>query len=322
VRAKTASRIMTGAHIPAGADAVVMLEKIAHLQEREGNIFLSIPSEIPTGNHMIPMGSEIKKGTLLLPKGEKINPGSIAILAMLGRSMVEVYQQPKVAILTTGSELLDIESPLTPGKIRNSNHYLLWSQILRSGAHPLLQATLPDHVAPCQSAILAAFTEVDLVITTGGVSVGDYDILVDIFQQWDGQLLFHKVAMKPGSPTTVGVWKDKFLFSLSGNPAACFVGFELFIRPVLWGMQGKTQIDLPFFTAVLAEDFTNSCPFQQFIRGNHYIHDGKIFVKPVGIQQSNITVSIKDTDCLIVIPPTRQSIQVGEIVEAILLKEE
>ncbi|SEM67757.1 gephyrin-like molybdotransferase Glp [Lihuaxuella thermophila] len=320
VQPGTASRIMTGAAVPNGADAVVMLE-MTRTEERDGQVFISVSREIPPGHNITPVGSEVEQGKLLLEKGRKINAGAAALLATFGYAEVEVYKRPRVAVFATGSELLDVESPLQPGKIRNSNSYLLASLLLDAGACPLIHKTLPDDPDRAQAAILAAFDEADLVITTGGVSVGDYDILVDIFERWDGRMLFNKVAMRPGSPTTVGIWKDKFLFALSGNPGACFVGFELFVRPVLKGMQGKADPDLPYFTATMAEDFTTPCPFERFVRAYRYVTDGKVFVKPAGMEKSSITLTIKDTDCLIVVPPGGRGVLAGDQVKVISLAE-
>lgn len=314
----TASRIMTGAAVPDGADAVVMLEMTQSV-ERDGHTFISVPREIPEGQNITPIGSEVAKGTPLMRKGQRIHAGEAALLATFGHSEVEVYHQPKVAVFATGSELLSVDSALQPGKIRNSNSYMLASLLLDAGACPLIQETLPDDAEQAQAAIFHAFDEADLVITTGGVSVGDYDILVDIFERWDGRMLFNKVAMRPGSPTTVGIWKDKFLFALSGNPGACFVGFELFVRPVLWGMQGKTNLDLPVFTAMMGEDFNKPCPFTRFVRGCRYVTEGKVFVKPAGVDQSSITLSIKDADCLIIVPPGGRGVLSGDLVNVISL---
>ncbi|TQK63942.1 putative molybdopterin binding protein [Brevibacillus sp. AG162] len=158
------------------------------------------------------------------------------------------------------------------------------------------------------------------MITSGGVSVGDYDILVDILEKWEGKVLFNKVAMRPGSPTSAGVWNDQFLFALSGNPGACFVGFELFVRPVTLGMQGIQNRYLQDFTAFLGEDFTKVNAYPRYVRGKSYVIDGKVFVKPVGIDQSSVTVSIKDSDCLIKIPPGGKGILQSELVSALMLR--
>jgi molybdopterin molybdotransferase len=316
--ANTAARIMTGAMIPEGADSVVMIELTEQMQ-KDGQTYTVVKKETRPNENVIPIGLEMAKGTLILEKGRKINPGEAALLAAFGYDTVTVSRRPTVAIFATGSELLDVSEPLEPGKIRNSNSYMVAAQVLNAGGLPVLLEKVPDDVGLAKSMILDAMEKVDLVITTGGASVGDYDILVDIFEQWDGKMLFNKVAMRPGSPTTVGVWRDKFLFALSGNPGACFVGFELFVRPVIWGMQGKPDIYLPSFSAFLAEDYKKNDSFYRIVRGKSEVKDGKIYVRSAGIDQSNVLSSIRDTDCLIVIPRDRKVMNAGEMVKVLRL---
>jgi molybdopterin molybdotransferase len=314
----TASRIMTGAMMPEGADSVVIIELTEQMQ-KYGQSYTMVRKETAPNENVIPIGLEMEKGTLILEKGRKINPGEAALLAAFGYETVTVSRRPTVAIFATGSELLDVNEPLEPGKIRNSNSYLVAAQVLNAGGLPVILEKVPDDVGLAKSMILDAMEKVDLVITTGGASVGDYDILVDIFEQWDGKMLFNKVAMRPGSPTTVGIWRDKFLFALSGNPGACFVGFELFVRPVMWGMQGKTDFYLPSFSAVLFEDYQKNDSFSRIVRGKSEVKDGKIYVRPAGIDQSNVLSSIRDTDCLIVIPSDKKIMRMGEIVQVLKL---
>ena len=316
--ANTAVRIMTGAMMPEGADSVVMIELTEQMQ-KDGQTYAMVKKETKPDENVIPIGLEMAKGTLILEKGRKINPGEAALLAAFGYDKVTVSRRPTVAIFATGSELLDVSDPLEPGKIRNSNSYMVAAQVLNAGGIPVLHEKVPDDVESSKSMILDAMEKVDLVITTGGASVGDYDILVDIFEQWDGKMLFNKVAMRPGSPTTVGVWRDKFLFALSGNPGACFVGFELFVRPVIWGMQGKTDIYLPSFSAFLAEDYKKKDSFYRIVRGKSEVKDGKIYVRSAGIDQSNVLSSIRDTDCLIIIPRDRNVMNAGEMVKVLRL---
>lgn len=316
--ANTAVRIMTGAMMPEGADSVVMIELTEQMQ-KDGQTYAVVKKETKPDENVIPIGLEMAKGTLILEKGRKINPGEAALLAAFGYDTVTVSRRPTVAIFATGSELLDVSDPLEPGKIRNSNSYMVAAQVLNAGGIPVLLEKVPDDVGLAKSMILDAMEKVDLVITTGGASVGDYDILVDIFEQWDGKMLFNKVAMRPGSPTTVGVWRDKFLFALSGNPGACFVGFELFVRPVIWGMQGKPDIYLPSFSAFLAEDYKKNDSFYRIVRGKSEVKDGKIYVRSAGIDQSNVLSSIRDTDCLIVIPRDRNVMNAGEMVKVLRL---
>lgn len=314
----TASRIMTGAMVPDQADAVIMLEMTEALEE-QGKTYISIKREIPPRKNLTPIGDEITKGDCFLHKGTEIRARETALLATFGFSSVKVYRQPKIAIFATGSELLPVAAPLSPGKIRNSNSYMLAALIREAGGIPLFMGSIPDEADKAQALILEAFSAADFVITSGGVSVGDYDILVDIFHKWEGKMLFNKVAMRPGSPTTAGVWNDQFLFALSGNPGACFVGFELFVRPVILGMQGIQKKYMREVTAFLGEDFKKVNAFPRYVRGTSYISDGKVFVKPAGMDQSSITVSIKDSDCLIQIPPGGKGMLQGELVFVLLL---
>lgn len=313
-----AARIMTGAAVPDGADAVVMFE-MTESGEKDGITHVAVQHSVAAGDNVTPVGFEVKAGTPILERGRRVNAGEAALLAAFGYATVRVFRQPTVAIFATGSELLGAGEPLQPGKIRNSNSYMLAEQVKNAGGRLVRMETLPDDVEKAKEAVLAAFAEADLIITTGGVSVGDYDILVDIFAQWDGEMLFNKLAMRPGSPTTVGIRKGQFLFALSGNPGACFVGFELLVRPVIWGMQGKRDIDLPQFTAKLAEDFPKKGTYQRFVRAYSYVRDGHMYVKPVGIDKSSITLSIKDANCLFIAPEGDKSLRKGETVSALSL---
>ncbi|MED1917612.1 molybdopterin molybdotransferase MoeA [Bacillus thuringiensis] len=316
---KTASRIMTGAMVPENADAVIMLEMTDDFEE-QGKTYISIKKEVHPGKNLTPIGHEITMGACVLQKGTEILAGETALLATFGFSRVKVYKRPTIAIFATGSELLPVDAPLCSGKIRNSNSYMLAALIRGSGGIPLLMGSIPDEADQAQALILEAFSVADFVITSGGVSVGDYDILVDIFEKWNGKVLFNKVAMRPGSPTSAGIWNDHYLFALSGNPGACFVGFELFVRPVILGMQGIQNRYLQDFTAFLGEDFRKVNAYPRYVRGKSYVIDGKVFVKPVGIDQSSVTVSIKDSDCLIKIPPGGKGMLQGELVSALMLR--
>ncbi|MFS0553755.1 gephyrin-like molybdotransferase Glp [Brevibacillus sp. 179-C9.3 HS] len=316
---RTASRIMTGAMVPEQADAVIMLEMTEDL-EVHGKTYISIKKEIHPGQNLTPIGHEITKGDGVLENGTVILAGETALLANFGFSRVKVYKRPTIAIFATGSELLPVEAPLCSGKIRNSNSYMLAALIRGAGGIPLLMGSIPDEADLAQTLILEAFSVADFVITSGGVSVGDYDILVDIFEKWNGKVLFNKVAMRPGSPTSAGIWNDQFLFAMSGNPGACFVGFELFVRPVILGMQGIQNRYAQEFTAFLGENFQKVNAYPRYVRGKAYVIDGKVFVKPVGMDQSSVTVSIKDSDCLIKIPPGGKGMLQGELVCALMLR--
>jgi molybdopterin molybdotransferase len=314
----TASRIMTGAMVPDGADAVIMLEMVEERTEG-GKDYITIKRRMNRGDNVSLTGSEAAERSLLLEPGRYVHAGEIALLAAFGQARVKVFRRPKVAIISTGSELLAVNEPLVPGKIRNSNAYMLAALVREEGGEPMIAEPVSDDVSLARIRLEEAFAQADLVITTGGVSVGDHDILVDLFEQWDGRMLFNKVTMRPGSPTTVGVRDGKLLFALSGNPGACFVGFKLFVRPALLGMQGVASGELPAHIAVLDADFPKVNAYTRFVRGRTYIRDGKIYAAPAGPDQSSIMISIKDADCLIVIPPTKHGLKSGDEVMVLRL---
>lgn len=319
VESGSCARIMTGAAVPDGADAVIKLEDIESGDHNERPA-ITLKSSIKHGENITEIGTEVTEGSLMIKKGARITAGELALLATFGYAKVKVYSQPKIAILSTGSELLQVNDTLQPGKIRNSNSYMLASQVKNAGGDIVMLDQVPDDIAFAEEKIMQAFKNADIVITTGGVSVGDYDILVDIFARWDGHMLFNKLQMRPGSPTTVGVRNNQLLFALSGNPGACFAGFELFIRPVIWGMQGKDSYHLPEFRAHLTQDFTNKGAFPRYVRGRSYMEDGKMFVEPVGLDKSSVVVSIKDADVLIKIPPGKIELKANQLVSVLKLE--
>ncbi|WP_282939861.1 gephyrin-like molybdotransferase Glp [Paenibacillus sp. RC67] len=311
-----AARIMTGAVVPEGADSVIMLEMTESWEQQ-----VRIRKKMTAGDNITPIGQEVTSGELLLHEGQWIGAGETAILAAFGYSSVPVYRKPRVAIFSTGSELLDVNKPLEPGKIRNSNSYMLACQVQEAGGEAIIMPIMPDDPGSLERELLTAFEEVDLVLTTGGVSVGDKDVLVDVFEQWEGRLLFNKVAMRPGSPTSVGVWRDKLLFALSGNPGACFVGFELFVRPYMRALMRSSQVMHQEVQAYLMSDYSKGSAFPRYVRGTLVMKNGMIGAEPAGKDKSSIMVSIKDADCLIHIPAGGRGAAAGEIVTVMLLRK-
>ena len=324
-----ASRIMTGGMVPDGANAVIMLEMTEGIIKGDRS-YVAIRKPVASGTNITPIGEEADIGTLVLRRGQVIEAGQMALLAALGYSRVKVFQRPKVAIVSTGTELLQVSEPLQRGKIRNSNAYMLAAQIRSAGGKPYLAGQIPDDYARAERMIYELLSsDADIIITTGGVSVGDYDIMADFFMRWEGTTLFNKIAMRPGSPTSAGLWRDKtnaglwrdkLLFGLSGNPSACYVGFELFVRPVLLGMQEAAEEAVQENTAFLTDDYLKVNAYTRYVRGLRYIQNGMIYVNPVGLDKSSAMVTIKDANCLIVIPPTKTGIRAGEIVKTIPLK--
>ncbi|MFC6040045.1 gephyrin-like molybdotransferase Glp [Paenisporosarcina macmurdoensis] len=305
-----AVRIMTGAPLPSGADAIVMFE-----QTIESSDSFTIRKPFDALENVSLQGEDVKEGEEIIEVGSLIHPGTVALLATFGYDKVQVAKQPIVGILSTGTELLDVSEPLAPGKIRNSNGPMIAAQLARMGISCKMFGLSADNLEASLEMVKSAAKETDCLITTGGVSVGDFDFLPAIYERLGAEVLFNKVAMRPGSVTTVAVANGRYLFGLSGNPSACFTGFELFVRPALLKMMGADKIYLPQTTAVLAEDFTKANPFSRFIRA---VYDGAT-IRPAGFNKSNAVSSIARGNALIVLPGGSRGFTVGDKVDVLLL---
>jgi molybdopterin molybdotransferase len=314
----TAARIMTGAMLPEGADAVVMLEMTETRQDGE-HTTVSVKRTVASGANVSPVGSDVSEGELLLPRGSRIGAAETALLATLGMASVPVYRKPKVALLATGTELLVPDAPLVPGKIRNSNSYMLSAQVTDAGGVPEIIRSVPDRLELLSGLVEELMESYDLLITTGGVSVGDYDIMTDFLYEWGGTLLFNKLMMRPGSPTSAAVRDGKLLFALSGNPGACFAGFELLVRPTMYAMQGDARPEAASSLAVLECDFPKVNAYPRFIRGRRRTEKGIVYASPLGEDRSSRLLPGLGADCFIVIPPGGQGLSKGELVEVLPL---
>ncbi|MCG7343601.1 molybdopterin molybdotransferase MoeA [Sporosarcina sp. ACRSL] len=314
---KEAYRIMTGAQIPENADAVVMLEQTV---ETASGFTLRKPFE--AGENISYKGEDAKEGELLIEADSLIHPGTVALLATFGYAEVKVAKKPVAGILSTGTELLDVADELVPGKIRNSNGPMIRAQLKRMGIDYKSFGMMADDLDACTTVVEQAIAETDILITTGGVSVGDYDYLPAIYERLGAKVLFNKVAMRPGSVTTVAVLGNKLLFGLSGNPSACFTGFELFTRPAILAMMGGTAPYMPLMKAKLGEDFTKPNPFTRFIRATWNLTSDGIKAVPAGFNKSNAVSSIARGNCLIVLPSGTRGFTEGDEVDILLVGSE
>jgi molybdopterin molybdotransferase len=313
-----AIRIMTGAQMPEGADAVVMLELTSE-EKRNGQTFMFLKRKIKEGDNISRRGEDTLAGEVIVQKGVEIHPGIHAVLATFGYDKLNVAKKPRVGFMSTGSELLGVEESLQPGKIRDSNSYMVAAQIEKAGGEPIRYPSLPDQFEQCFQAVRKALEETDLLITTGGVSVGDYDYLPDIYKELGAEVLFNKVGMRPGSVTTVARYKDKWLFGLSGNPSACFVGFELFARPIIRAWMGDETPHLPAVQAVLQSDFPKANPFTRFVRASYKWAGNQFEANPNRLDKSNVVMSLASTNCLMVLPGGTRGYQKGDKVTILLL---
>ncbi|MDQ6423377.1 molybdopterin molybdotransferase MoeA [Paenibacillus sp. LHD-117] len=328
----TAARVMTGAAVPEGADAVVMLEQTAEASLAGGAAAVLVRAAALPGQNVAPRGEEFRLGSPLAAPGTLLKPGHAALLGTFGYADVPAYRRPRVAIFATGSELMPVEAPLAPGRIRDSNSAMVAWMAEQSGAEPQLRGTLPDQREAVEEALRRAARDADLIVTTGGVSVGDYDVIADILRKletspaghensgFESALLFNKVAMRPGSPTSAALFEGKLLLSLSGNPGACFVGFELFVRPALLAMQGCGSPLPRCATAKLASPVRKGSPHVRFVRSRlSQGEDGSLNADPLAFSKSSMMASIADADCLAVIPSGSEGLDAGEWTSIILL---
>ncbi|KFN01929.1 molybdopterin molybdenumtransferase MoeA [Bacillus clarus] len=319
VKAFHAVRIMTGAAIPTGCNAVVMLELTEGFEENE-KTYMKLKRSFASGDNISFKGEDVKQNAILVKKGTSINPGVAALLATFGYSSVNVVRQPIIGIVTTGSELLEVHEPLKPGKIRNSNSYMIAAQIERIGGSIRYYGQLADDLEACYETVKRAMKEVDILITTGGVSVGDYDYFLAIYEKLQANVLFNKIAMRPGSVTTVAELEGKLLFGLSGNPSACYVGFELLVRPVIRAFCRSKEPHAYRADAILQKDFSKANPFTRFVRGSVNIVNGQLQVTPVGLDKSSAISSLADANAFIVLPGGTRGFEAGMTVSVLLLE--
>lgn len=312
-----AVRIMTGAQIPEGADAVVMFEQTIEL----GDTF-SIRKPFTKNENISLKGEETTTGDIVLKKGQVINPGAIAVLATYGYTEVQVIKQPSVAVIATGSELLDVSDPLENGKIRNSNGPMIRSLAEKLGLEVGIYKTQKDDLESGIQIVKEAMSNHDIVITTGGVSVGDFDYLPEIYKAVNAEVLFNKVAMRPGSVTTVAFANGKYLFGLSGNPSACYTGFELFVKPAVKHMCGALEVFPQVIKATLMEDFSKANPFTRFIRAKATLTSAGAIVVPSGFNKSGAVVAIAHANCMIMLPSGTRGFKAGHTVDVILTESE
>ncbi len=321
---QTAIRIMTGAPIPRGADAVVQFEDTDEEKRKTAG---KTPSEIgilrqvKKGTNIRLAGEDISSGSLVLQAGTVLRPQEIGVLASLGREVVSVIRRPVVAILATGDELVDIKEPLTPGKIYNSNSYSLAAQVLRYGGVPQILGIARDSIEDLTGKIKQA-RDADLVITSAGVSVGEYDVVKTVLSQM-GEITFWTVRMKPGKPLAFGILKlgKKRIphLGLPGNPVSSMIAFEQFARPAILKMLGKKDYSKPVIVAKSESRIVNTDGRRIFARVRVTKRDGQYFARLVGPQGSGILTSMALANGLMIVPEEKQTVEEGEEVQVQML---
>ena len=256
----TCARIMTGAPMPEGADAVVMIERTDGGMEA-----VEIHQGVSPRQNVRDQGNDVSTGTVVLRSGRTVGPPEVGLLAGLGMPRVRVARQPRVAILSTGDEVMPVDVPLQPGQIHSSNTHALMGLVAAAGAIGVDCGIAPDDPAAL-SEYLARCVDEDVIVTTGGVSMGDHDHVKDAFDAHDAALDFWKIRMKPGKPLAFGSMGGKPAFGLPGNPVSCMVGFLQFVRPVIRGMLGDPAPFLPVVRARLTADLPKKPGRAEFCR--------------------------------------------------------
>lgn len=322
-----AVRIMTGAPVPSGADAVVRFERTSDTwspeeQPRDGRV--AICKQASPWDNVREAGEDLAAGDVILSAGTQLGPADLGILASLGHGTVPCIRRPRVAILATGDELVSPEEPLAPGKIRNSNEYVNAALVRRAGGVPIALGIARDTVEDLTDKIREALAhDVDLLITSAGVSVGDYDVVKDVLDA-EGDVDFWQVAIKPGKPLAFGLLRTSErsvpLLGLPGNPVAAFVAFDVFARPVIRTMAGLTPIFRRRHKARLQEDVTNSGR-RHYMRAVAWRDEtsGELHVTTKGsgvrVQGSGILSSLVWANAFAIVPETVTHVAAGELID-------
>jgi molybdopterin molybdotransferase len=310
VQRGTAVRISTGAPLPEGADAIVPQE----LASSE-HATVVIDREIALAYHVRPRGEDIRAGDLVVPAGSLCGPAELGVLAAMNIPRPRVVRRPRVAIAGTGDELTDPGTPLKPGAIRDSNGPALAGAVHRAGGELVTRLRVGDDLEATVAVVGAGLRDVDVLITTGGVSVGPHDHVRPALRRLGAREVFAGVTMKPGGPTTFAVAeRGTLVFALPGNPVSALVGFRLFVVPALDAMLGREMVVHPV-TAIADEELTGATGRTRIVRCRTTLHDDGWHVRPTTSQESHILSSMLGVDALALVPADRDRIASGEAVE-------
>lgn len=313
-----AAEIMTGAPVPDGADSVVMVEYTAR---RAGDV--EIQRAVTAGENVVPTGSEARSGQLLLPRGTRMGFAEIAVAAGVGKAQVSIYQPPRVGILSTGDEIVDVAAQPGPNQIRNSNSYSLAAQVDAAGAEAVRLPIAPDDPVVLKH-LIAEGLALDLLLMTGGVSAGKYDLVEQVLAQFEAEFFFTGAHIQPGRPVVFGRArqtsgaKETYFFGLPGNPVSTMVTFEIFVRPVLDALCGTPPVKLRFLQARLGAEVRTKTGLTRFLPALLSGEFERTEIELVRWQGSGDAAAMARANCFLVVPPDRERLAAGEMVSVLL----
>ena len=315
VKPGTAVKIFTGAPIPEGADTVIPVE----YTKTEGD-YVIIEKPLKKGANVRKRGEDARKGEVVIPKGKEIRAYEIGMLASVNKAIVKVYRKPKVGILSTGDEILDLcEEQTRPSQIRTSNNYMLYGQVLEAGGVPHNLGVVPDDPEQLKR-IMESMKDYDVFITTGGVSMGEKDYVQYLVEELGVEVKFHKLRIKPAKPVLFGTYgENKLFFGLPGNPVSSAVAFDLLVYPALKVMQGFKEIFKKRITAILEKDYRRKrAERREFARCRVWFENGRYHCEPLEKQDSHMLTSLINANAYLIVKEGINELKRGEEVEVVL----
>jgi molybdopterin molybdotransferase len=310
VSAGKAVEIMTGAPVPAGADCVVMVE---HVLRDRNTLRLAAGRSVQPGENIVPLGAEARAGAVIVPRGTRISPPQVAVAAACGAGKLSVFGRPRVAIVATGDELVEVNQQPQTHQIRNSNSYSLAAQILAAGAEPVRLPIARDEPVHLEGIIRSAL-ETDLVLLSGGVSMGKYDLVEEVLLSLGAEFFFTGALIQPGKPVVFGRLGEHYFFGLPGNPVSTMVTFLLFVEPLLGALCGEVGRGPRFAQACMVGEVRVKTGLTRFLPAR--LMDG--YVEAVTWQGSGDLASTSRSNCFLVVPPDQPVLSAGETVTILL----
>jgi molybdopterin molybdotransferase len=304
-------QIMTGAGVPAGADAVVMVE---HTKPSKGRVVVG--RRVERGQNVVPRGSEAKAGQVILAPGIRLGYAELALAAQVGRNRLGVFARPRVALLSTGDEVVSVEEKPGPFQVRNSNGISLAVLAGLAGAESVPLGNVPDRVEPLRAQIERGL-DADILVLSGGVSMGKYDLVEAVLRELGAEFFFDAVAIRPGRPAVFGTCRQKFVFGLPGNPVSTMVTFELFVLPAIDLLGGTAPRPLPFFCAKLAAPVRQKAALTHFLPARLTWSAGEPVVRELPWQGSGDIVALAQANCFLVVSETKLELAAGEWVSVL-----